>query len=122
MFRVLILAAATLSLGACAGVIPQREPANALYRLSPMDPAYPLSASVTVREPEASRLLSGRFMSAEDETGAIRFVRSIQWTDRLTSLLWRSSLFVQFVQYERHSKRPAGLAVPLRRSHLGSSF
>ena len=92
MFRVLILAAATLSLGACAGVIPQREPANALYRLSPMDPAYPLSASVTVREPEASRLLSGRFMSAEDETGAIRFVRSIQWTDRLTSLMQEAVL------------------------------
>ncbi|WP_213271030.1 ABC-type transport auxiliary lipoprotein family protein [Hyphomonas sp.] len=92
MFRALILAAATLSLGACAGVIPQRDPANALYRLGPMDPAYTLSASVTVREPEASRLLAGRFMSAEDETGAIRYVRSIQWTDRSTSLLQEAVL------------------------------
>jgi ABC-type uncharacterized transport system auxiliary subunit len=92
MFRPLILAAAALSLSACAGVIPQREPANALYRLSPMEPAYTLSASVTVREPEASRLLAGRFMSSEDETGAIRYVRSIQWTDRLTSLMQEAVL------------------------------
>ncbi|MFN3609988.1 MAG: hypothetical protein ACK4Y9_13070 [Hyphomonas sp.] len=92
MFRPLILAAAVISLSACAGIIPQREPANALYRLSPLEPEYPLAASVTIREPEASRLLAGRFMSAEDETGAMRYVRSIQWTDRATSLMQEAVL------------------------------
>ena len=92
LMQPLVLAVAALSLSACAGIIPQRDPANALYRLGPLDPAYPLAASVTVREPEASRLLAGRFMSSEDETGAIRFVRSIQWTDRSTSLMQEAVL------------------------------
>lgn len=92
MFRPLILLAAALSLSACAGVIPQRDPPNALYRIGPLEPAYTLSASVTVREPEASRLLAGRFMSAEDETGALRFVRAIQWSDRSTSLMQEAVL------------------------------
>lgn len=92
MFRALTLAAAALSLTACAGIIPQRDPANALYRLGPLEPAYQLSASVTVREPEASRLLAGRFMSAEDEAGGISFVRSIQWSDRSTSLMQEAVL------------------------------
>ena len=92
MFRPLILAAAALSLGACASVIPQRDPADALYRLGPLDPAYDLAASVTVREPEASRLLAGRSIAAEDETGAMRYVRSVQWTDRATSLMQEALL------------------------------
>lgn len=92
MFRPLILAAAAVSLCACASVIPQREAANALYRLGPLDPAYQLSASVTVREPEASRLLAGRSIAAEDETGALRYVRSVQWTDRATSLMQEALL------------------------------
>lgn len=92
MIRPLILAVAALSLGACASVIPQRDPADALYRLSPLDPAYKLSASVTVREPEASRLLAGRSMAAEDDTGAMRYVRSVQWTDRSTSLMQEALL------------------------------
>lgn len=91
MFRPLILSA-VLAVTGCAGVIPQREPPNALYRLSPLEPAYTLSASVTVREPEASRLLAGRFMSAEDETGGLRLVRSIQWSDRVTSLMQEAVL------------------------------
>ncbi|ABI76720.1 putative lipoprotein [Hyphomonas neptunium ATCC 15444] len=95
MFRPLIqplVLAAALALSACAGIIPQRDPANALYRIGPLEPAHQLSASVTVREPEASRLLAGRFMSAEDETGAIRYVRSIQWSDRSTSLMQEAVL------------------------------
>ncbi len=92
MIRPLILAAAALSLAGCASIIPQRDPASALYRLSPLDPAYTLSASVTVREPEASRLLAGRSMAAEDDTGAMRYVRTVQWTDRSTSLMQEALL------------------------------
>lgn len=92
MIRPLLFVLGALSLGACASVIPQREPANALYRLGPLDPAYELQASVTVREPEASRLLAGRSIAAEDETGAMRYVRSVQWTDRATSLMQEALL------------------------------
>lgn len=92
MVRPLLFVLGALLLGACSSVIPQREPANALYRFGPLDPAYELQASVTVREPEASRLLAGRAIAVEDETGAMRYVRSVQWTDRATSLMQEALL------------------------------
>ena len=88
----LVLAGAALTLSACSSLIPQPEAANALYRLAPLDAEYSLAASVTVREPEASRLLAGRAMAAEDNTGAMRYIRSTQWTDRSTSLMQEALL------------------------------
>lgn len=96
MFRALksslILFCASLALAGCSSIIPTPEPASALYRLSPLEAAYDLGASVTVREPEASRLLAGRAMAAEDESGAMRYVRTVQWTDRATSLMQEALL------------------------------
>lgn len=92
MIRSLILSASVIALAGCAGVLPSPEPADALYRFGPLEPVYQLEASVTVREPEASRLLSGRTMAAEDSSGAMRYVRSVQWSDRSTSLLQEAVL------------------------------
>lgn len=92
MLRFLIPAAAAALLAGCASVIPRSDPANALYRFGPLEAAYELGASVTIREPEASRLISGRWIAAEDETGAMRIVRTVQWSDRSTSLMQEAVL------------------------------
>lgn len=92
MLRFLTICVATLAIAGCTSVLPSRPAADALYRLGPLDPAYTAPASVTIREPEASRPFSGRFMATEDETGALRLIRSVQWTDRATSLMQEAVL------------------------------
>ena len=86
--KLAILAAALPALlGACVNVIPQPEAPEALYRFGPMEPVHTLSATLVVREPEASRLFSGRLIAVEDGDGALRIVPGIQWTDSATSMM-----------------------------------
>ncbi|MFN4024099.1 MAG: ABC-type transport auxiliary lipoprotein family protein [Hyphomonas sp.] len=92
MLRFLIVCLAACALAGCTSVLPARPAADALYRLGPLEPTYAAQASITIREPEASRLFSGRFMVTEDETGAVRLIRSVQWTDRATSLMQEAVL------------------------------
>lgn len=92
MFRFLTIGLAAVAVSGCTSVLPSRPVADALYRLGPLDAAYTAPASITIREPESSRLFSGRFMAAEDEAGALRLIRSVQWTDRATSLMQEAVL------------------------------
>ncbi|MFN7055576.1 ABC-type transport auxiliary lipoprotein family protein [Hyphomonas sp.] len=87
LLRAALGAGLPLLLAACVNVIPQPETPEALYRIGPMEPAHRLSASVVVREPEASRLFSGRAIAAEDATGALRIIRGIQWSDSATHMM-----------------------------------
>lgn len=87
MIRILILSAALVSLAGCVNVLSQPDAPDAYYRIGPMEPMHRLNATVTIREPEASRLFSGRTIAAEDETGALRVVRGVQWTDNATEMM-----------------------------------
>ncbi|MDP1555207.1 MAG: ABC-type transport auxiliary lipoprotein family protein [Hyphomonas sp.] len=87
MIRTLILSVALVSLAGCVSVLKQPDPPDAYYRIGPMEPTHRLNATVTIREPEASRLFSGRTIAAEDETGALRIVRGVQWTDNATEMM-----------------------------------
>jgi len=87
MIRSLILSAALASLAGCVNVLSQPDAPDAYYRIGPMEPMHRLNATVTIREPEASRLFSGRTIAAEDETGALRVVRGVQWTDNATEMM-----------------------------------
>ncbi len=87
MIRTLILSAALASLAGCVNVLSQPDAPEAFYRIGPMEPMHQLNATVTIREPEASRLFSGRTIAAEDETGALRIVRGVQWTDNATEMM-----------------------------------
>ncbi len=87
MIRTLILSAALASLAGCVNVLKQPDAPDAFYRIGPMEPMHRLNATVTIREPEASRLFSGRAIAAEDETGALRIVRGVQWTDNATEMM-----------------------------------
>lgn len=87
MHNSLLACCAMLITCGCASVIPQTEPADALYRLGAMAPEYRPGASVSIREPDGSRLMTGRAMVTEDVSGAIRIMKGAEWTDRATSLM-----------------------------------
>lgn len=87
MIRNLFLCAAFACLAGCVSVLQQPEAPDAYYRIGPMEPMHKLSATVTIREPEASRIFSGRTIAAEDATGALRIVRGVQWTDNATEMM-----------------------------------
>jgi ABC-type uncharacterized transport system auxiliary subunit len=87
MIRFLIVSATIASLAGCVSVLPKTEAPEAYYRIGPIQPLHELTASVRIREPEASRLFSGRTLAAEDETGALRVVRGVQWTDNATEMM-----------------------------------
>jgi len=87
MIRFLIFSAGLAGLAGCVSVLPKPEAPEAYYRIGPIQPLHELKASVRIREPEASRLFSGRTIAAEDETGALRIVRGVQWTDNATEMM-----------------------------------
>jgi len=87
MIRLLIMAAALASLTACVNVLKQPDAPDAYYRIGPIGPAYKMDATIKIREPQASRLFAGRTIAAEDETGALRIVRGVQWTDNATEMM-----------------------------------
>lgn len=87
MIRTLMIAAGLVSLAACVNVIERAEAPEAYYRIGPMQPMHRLQATITIREPEASRLFSGRAIAAEDGNGGLRIVRGVQWTDNATQMM-----------------------------------
>jgi ABC-type uncharacterized transport system auxiliary subunit len=87
MIRTLIVSLGLAGLAGCVNVLRQPDAPEAFYRIGPMDPMHKLNATVTIREPDASRLFSGRAIAAEDETGALRIVRGVQWTDNATEMM-----------------------------------
>ena len=72
MIRVLMTGLAACSLAACVSVLPEPKVPQGLYRFAPMETTYDLDASVLIREPDASRLVAGRAIAAEDSSGAGR--------------------------------------------------
>ncbi len=87
MIRTVSLALAPVLLAACVSVLPKPPAPDALYRFGPMEQTHRLDASITIREPEASRVFSGRALAAEDETGALRLLRGVEWTDSATRMM-----------------------------------
>ena len=71
-------------LGACVSVLPEPEAPRGLYALAPADPTVSLAANVVIREFEAPELMAGAAMVSEDEEGARRLVKSVEWSGRLT--------------------------------------
>ena len=64
---------AAFGLAACVSVLPEPKVPQGLYRFAAVETVYDLEASIVVREPEASRLVAGRAIAAEDSSGALRF-------------------------------------------------
>jgi ABC-type uncharacterized transport system auxiliary subunit len=75
------------SLAACVSILPEKKAPEALYRFGPMESMHALDASIVIREPEASRLVGGRAIAAEDRDGALRLVKGVEWTDSATRMM-----------------------------------
>jgi ABC-type uncharacterized transport system auxiliary subunit len=86
MMRFLSLVA-LLTLTACVSVLPEQKAPEALFRFGMIEERHALTASVSVREPEASRVFAGRSIAAEGEDGGLRYLRGVQWTDNATRML-----------------------------------
>jgi cholesterol transport system auxiliary component len=87
MIRSLILALSAATLVACVSILPEPKAPEGLYRFGPMDAMYRLEASIVVREPEASRLIGGRAIAAEDGDGALHLVRNVEWAESATRMM-----------------------------------
>lgn len=111
MIRILIVTAAVMGTTACVNVLQQPDPPDAYYRIAPIDAMYRLSATVTIREPEASRIFSGRMIAAEDKTGALRIVRGVQWTDTATQMM-QSALLASLSGEGQYAAMPSDSSAP----------
>lgn len=111
MIRFLIVSAGLAGLAGCVSVLPKPEAPDAYYRIGPIQPLNQLKATVRIREPEASRLFSGRTIAAEDETGALRVVRGVQWTDNATEMMLGGLLDALNGEGE-HAALPTGASGP----------
>ena len=87
MIRRLSIVLATAALSACVSVLPEPEAPEGLYRFGAMNVHQPVEATVAIREPEASRLFGGRAIASEDDAGALRLVRGVEWADSATRLM-----------------------------------
>lgn len=87
MVRAMVLMIIAASLAACVSILPEKKAPEALYRFGPMESMHALDASIVIREPEASRLVGGRAIAAEDRDGALRLVKGVEWTDSATRMM-----------------------------------
>lgn len=87
MVRAMVLMIVAASLAACVSILPEKKAPEGLYRFGPMEPMHLLDASIVIREPEASRLVGGRAIAAEDNDGALRLVKGVEWTDSATRMM-----------------------------------
>lgn len=83
----ILMSMAALALAGCVSVLPEQQVPEGLYRLGPMTSDVALFADVTVREPDASRLVGGRAIAAEASDGAIRFVPGVEWAEASTRMM-----------------------------------
>nr|WP_321359423.1 ABC-type transport auxiliary lipoprotein family protein [uncultured Hyphomonas sp.] len=107
MIRYISIAFASLALTACVSVLPEPKAPKGLYRFGEMTQTYPVEAVVAVREPEASRLIGNRVIASQDNAGALRLVRGVEWADNATRLM-------QVAMLDALNDSGAGVAVALQ--------
>lgn len=73
-----------LAVSGCVSVLPEPATPDALYRIDAHANGPELTASVTIREPEAARVFAGTAMVSEDGAGALRLVPGVEWAGPAT--------------------------------------
>ncbi|GAB5458481.1 MAG: hypothetical protein Hens3KO_15110 [Henriciella sp.] len=74
-------------LAGCVSVLPAPEAPDALYQIDPVPVRQSLPKGLLVRLPEAPQIVSGQALAREDETGAIRLIPKVEWSEGATRLL-----------------------------------
>ncbi len=86
MRRMFLLLPMVLITG-CLSVLPEPEAPGGLYSISSARANLGLAQNIVIREFDAPEIMAGRGVVSESPTGALRFVRSVEWSGRLTRLL-----------------------------------
>lgn len=68
----------------CLSVLPEPETPDALYAIEAVAGGPELTANITIREPEAGRLISGTALVSKDAGGALRLIRGAEWAGPAT--------------------------------------
>jgi cholesterol transport system auxiliary component len=72
------------ALTACVSVLPEPEAPQALYSIEAQIERPGLTHVLTVREPEAARLVSGQGLVSEAPDGGLRLVPGVEWAGPAT--------------------------------------
>ncbi len=65
---------------ACVSVLPEPDVSDALYRIEGQRSVKALPFNITIREPEAPRLVAGQAMVSEGNDGGLRLVPGVEWS------------------------------------------
>lgn len=83
----MLTALSALILSGCVSVLPEPEVPNGLYRLGSVAPNVAIKHNLVVREPEGSRVFSGKAMAAIGDDGALRLIRGVEWAQPASRML-----------------------------------
>lgn len=90
ILRFILLAAASLSLGACVSVLPEAEPAKPRLHIQPADAgglAGPrMGWSLVVEEPRATRVFDTVRIAVASAPGRTEYLAGAEWADRAPRL------------------------------------
>ena len=91
-------------LAACVSVLPEPEAPDALYSIE-ADVTLPgLAHNITIREPEAARLMAGQGMVSEGADNGLRLIAGAEWAGPATRQ-------IQFAMIDSFKTGEAGSAV-----------
>ena len=83
----MLTAVLALSLTNCVSVLPEPEVPNGLYRLGTVEPSAAIKHNLVVREPEGSRVFSGKAMAAIGDDGVLKLIRGVEWSQSASRML-----------------------------------
>lgn len=91
-------------LAACVSVLPEPQAPDALYSIEANLEHAGLAHNITIREPEAARLMAGQGMVSEGANGGLRLIAGVEWSGPATRQ-------IQFAMIDSFKTGEAGSAV-----------
>lgn len=98
------LGLASCVLTSCVSVLPEPEAPEALYSIEANVAHAGLAHNITIREPEAARLVAGQNMVSESADGGLRLVAGVEWAGPATRQ-------IQFAMIDSFKTGESGSAV-----------
>jgi len=103
-FKTVSISLAACVLSACVSVLPEPKAPDALYSVDASVTHSGLLHNITIREPEAPRLIAGQGMVSERADGGLRLISGAEWSGPVTRQ-------IQFAMIESFAAGEVGDAV-----------
>ena len=104
VMKLIGLGLAVTALTACVSVLPEPEAPDALYSIEAEVTLPGLAHDITIREPEAARLMAGQGLVSEGADGGLRLIARAEWAGPATRQ-------IQFAMIDSFKTGEAGSAV-----------